>query len=173
MDSHHGSVFSRVDYYLSNLALNYAYRTSDRFQVGAFYEGIHTEYKFRKQGGGKAPMEVEQNTLGIFTLYNFHDDLKDSLYLGVAFSVVSYEEENSHDFASAEGKSAIELDDNSEVYEIILGRRFPLGTYKLEYLSFSPQVRLYFKTHGKDFDDQEIRNGWGVNFQPVRFDLIF
>lgn len=173
IDSKSNSDFKSVNYFLTDLSMNYAFRISRWFQLGGFFENYHSEYKFKKKGGGESPIEIETNTLGIFLLYNFREDLNDSWYVGPSISISNYEEENSHDFGESEQKAPFELDDNSLVYEMIIGKRFSLRGFKVDNLSYSPQVNFFHRTHGKDFDDQNLGSGSGVNIQPIRFDLLF
>lgn len=167
------SDYKSVRYYLTDLSLNYAYRISRWFQLGGFYENYHSEYKFKKRTGGESPIEIETNRFGLFLLYNFSEDLNDSWYIGPSVSISNYEEENSHDFGDSEGKAPFELDDNSVEYEFVVGKRFSLRGFNVENLAFSPQIKVFHRTHGKDFDDQNLGSGTGVTVQPVRFDLLF
>jgi hypothetical protein len=167
------SSFTAVDYFLSDLALNYAYRLSARVQLGAFYEGSHSEYRFGRPGGGRSTIESEVNTAGAFVLYNFGDDLNDAWYTGYSFAITTVEEENSHDFENAEGKAPFELDDLTETHELIVGKRFSLRGFAVANLAFSPQLRLFYRTHGKDFDDRNVGDGTGATISPLRFDLLF
>lgn len=52
-------------------------------------------------------------------------------------------------------------------------KRIQLSKFKLDGLSYYPQVRSYFKTHAKDFDDQKVGDGIDLTVMPIRFDLIF
>lgn len=173
METRSNSIFRGVDYLLNDLALNYAYRINSRIQLGGFYEGSHTEYKFKRKGGGSSTSSIEENRAGLFALYNFDDDINDSWYAGYSYSVTSYEEENSADFQTSEGKGPFELDNLTQSHELILGKRFSLRGFKVDNLSYSPQVRALYRSHGKDFDDQDVGRGAGFSFQPVRFDLLF
>lgn len=173
MDTKSSSSFKRVDNLLSNLSLNYAYRLYPRFQIGAFYEGMHSEYKFSRRGGGESFQELEINTFGIFLLYNFSNDIHDAYYIGLSAGNTNREEEISHDFTDAEGKAPIELDDTNQIYEFLFGKRIPIVMMGFENLSFSPQIRLFYKTHGKDFKDQDVKYGLGTTIIPIRFDLMF
>lgn len=173
IDTREKSNFKSVNYYLSDLAINYAYRINRRIQIGAFYEGSHADYKFEKRGGGKSDVEIEVNTAGIFSFYNFSDDLNDSWYTGLSFAVTSYEEENSKDLQEAEGKGPFELDDFTETFALIAGKRFSLRGFDVDNLAYSPQIRVFYRTHGKDFDDQDVGDGTGFSIQPIRFDLMF
>jgi hypothetical protein len=167
------SEFKSVTNIISDLSLNYAYRISRRFQLGAFYEQLSNEYKFKRKGAGTSSQSLETNTLGMFIIYNFHHDLKQAYYLGLSASNSFHEEEVSHDFTDVEGKAPIELDDTNQTYELFFGKRLPISIMGFDNLSFSPQVRLFYQTHGKDFDDQDVDYGLGVSLQPVRFDLLF
>lgn len=173
MQTSSSSPFKRVDHLLSNLSINYAYRLYPRFQIGVFYEGYHSEYKFSRKGGGESQQEEIENTYGIFLLYNFSSDIHDAYYVGASASNTNHEEEISHDFVDAEGKAPIELDDTNQTYELLFGKRIPIVMMGFENLSFSPQVRFFYKTHGKDFKDQDVKHGLGATIIPVRFDLLF
>ena len=173
MGTESSSSFKGVEYIMNNLALNYAYRINNRFQLGAFYQTTQDEYHFKKKGGGRTETSIETDQAGMFVLYNFSEDMNDAWYAGYAFSVSTYEEENSHDLQDAEGKSAFELDDASNTHELIVGKRFSLRGFNVDNLAYSPQIKIYYQTHGKDFDDNHIEDGTGFNLQPLRFDLLF
>jgi Autotransporter beta-domain len=173
IDTRSSSTFSEVKYLLNDLSLNYAYRPNDRLQIGGFYKGTHSEYDFRKKDGGTSSTSIEENQIGLLLLYNFQEDLNDAWYAGYSYSITSYEEENSKDLQTEEEKAPFELDDLTKTHEFIVGKRFSLRGFKVENLSYSPQIRFLFRTHGKDFDDQDVGNGAGVNIQPLRFDLLF
>ncbi len=173
LETRGSSSFRGVDYFLNDLSLNYAYRVTSRIQLGAFYEGSHSEYRFRSTGGGRSTIETEVNTAGLFALTNFSSDLNDAWYAGYAFSITNVEEENSNDFENFEDKAPFELDDVSETHELIIGKRFSLRGFAVANLAFSPQLRLFYRSHGKDFDDQAVGNGTGVTMSPIRFDLLF
>lgn len=113
------------------------------------------------------------NTVGIFTLYNFKDELHDAPYIGAGISMFSRVEETSHDFADSEGKAANETDDQGVTYELSFGHRFNLLRWNIENLTYSPQVSIFYSTHGKDFDDQDFKHGYGLGIQPIKFDLLF
>ena len=70
--------------------------------------------------------------------------------------LVLCKEENSKSFTSSDRKTLLELDEKSEQYEVILGKRMKLSKFKLHGLSYSPQVRADYKTHAKDFDDKNV-----------------
>ena len=173
MQTNGDSTFKNVTYFLSDLSLNYAYRISKRFQLGAFYEGLHREYKFRRKDGGSSPQTIESDTYGLFLIYNFNNNLYDAYYLGLGVSSTTYEEEISHDFADSEGKAPLELDDTNETYELFFGKRIPISIMGFDNLSFSPQIKFFYQTHGKDFRDQDVDYGLGMSLQPIRFDLLF
>lgn len=167
------SRFKSVDYYLSNFAVNYAYLIVPRVQLGFFFENYNSEYDFKLKGGGSAPIKVESTSIGCFVLYNFSDDLNDSWYSGLAVAQINYEEENSHLFSDAEGKAPFELDNHSQLYEFILGKRFSLRGFNVANLTYSPQINIYYRTNGKDFNDQDIGGGTGLSLRPIKFDLLF
>lgn len=173
IDTKKKSPFKDVIYYFSDIGLNYAYRLSSRFQLGVQYQNIHNEYRFKDINGGHSSVEIEEQMFGAFGIYNFHDDLNDSWYVGYGFSVIKYNEENSDVFQNAEGKGPFEFDDSSEKHDFFVGKRFSLRGYNVENLAYSPQASVYFKSHAKDFKDNKIGNGTGFNIQPIRFDLLF
>ena len=171
--SRSGSNFKSADYFLIDFSINYAYRLTDRFQLGAFLQSSHEEHKFNKKGGGSAPTELEVNTYGLFGLLNFSDDITNSYYLGLGLSFFSYEEETSHDFEDSEGKAPFELDDIGTTYELVFGKRWDLKHWQIAHITFAPQIGIYHRTHGKDFDDQKVGNGTGLSFKPIKFDVLF
>lgn len=173
LDTKSNSNFKSVDYFLSDLAINYAYRLSSRVQLGSFYQNGHSEYSFKTKDGSKTRAEIETNTFGLFSLYNFSNDLNDSWYVGYSFAIANYEEENSEHFEQSEGKGPFELDDISTTHELIVGKRFSLRGFNVDNLAYSPQLRFFHRNHGKDFDDQHVGSGTGLNIQPIRFDLLF
>jgi hypothetical protein len=173
LETKSNSQFKSVDYFLSDISINYAFRISRWFQIGGFYQGSHSEYNFKKRTGESAPLQIESNSVGTFVIYNFSEDLNDSFYVGYSFAITSYEEENSHEFSNAEGKAPFELDDITQTHELIIGKRFSLRGFNVENLAYSPQFRIFYRTHGKDFDDQDVGSGTGLNVQPLRFDLLF
>jgi hypothetical protein len=168
------SQFSRVDYAFTNIGLNYAYLFTSRIQVGAFFKTFHQEHKFYRKGNRHAsPTEIESNTMGMFALYNFSEDISNAYFLGPSIATYNYIEENSHDLESAENKAPFELDDSGMIYELVFGKRFALSKWSIEHITFAPQISIYYRTHGKDFDDQHIMNGVGSNIQPIKFDFLF
>ena len=173
IETKNNSTFKEVDYYLNDLALNYAYRLGSRTQLGFFYQGSHSEYEFKTRTASKQSVQIESNTTGVFFLINFSDDLNDAWYTGLSFSVTSYEEENSKILQEAESKAPFELDDITNTYEFIAGKRFSLRGFDVANLAFSPQLKFFWRSHGKNFDDQKIGNGIGFTLQPFRFDLLF
>lgn len=173
MQTKSDSNFKRVDYYYSNLGLNYAYLINSRFQIGGFFQTMHQEHQFHRKGSGAKPTEIETNNFGFFTLYNFSDTLTDAYYTGAGVSIFYYKEENSHDLEESEGKSPFELDDQGVTLEVVFGKRFNLKHWNIEHLTYSPQGGFFHRTHGKDFNDQKVADGIGVSLQPVKFDFLF
>ena len=173
IETKNSSSFKDVDYFLNDIALNYAYRLNSRFQLGIFYQGGHSEYEFETRSASTQSVKIETNTTGLFFLINFSDDLNDAWYTGLGFSITDYEEENSKALQDAESKAPFELDDLTNTYEFFLGKRFSLRGFDVDNLAFSPQIRFFRRSHGKDFDDQKIGLGTGFSLQILRFDLLF
>ena len=167
-----GSEYKRVDQFLQNLGFNYARRLGQRFQLGGFYQNLHQEYAFHINGVASRS-DLSVNIFGAFLLYNFSDILHEAMYLGVALSVFNSEEENSHSFGDAEGKAPFELDDQGQSVELVLGKRFSLKKWDIQHLTFAPQIGIFYRTHGKDFNDQRIGDGVGVSLQIVKVDFLF
>ncbi len=172
IDTNKKSPFSRVDYFFKNLSLNYAYRVSPKVQFGLFFQNIHQEYKFIKEGDGERT-STDTNIFGLLGLYNFSDDLQNTYFTGMSIAKYNVEEENSHDLGISENKAPFELDDTGFNFELLFGKRWDLNRWKIERLSFAPQMGLYYRTHGKDFDDQYAGNGVGVALHLIKFDLLF
>ena len=143
------------------------------FSLGGFFHSSHQEHRFYKKGGGASPVEINSQTFGFFTLYNFSDDITNTWFSGLSVSLYDYEQENSHDFAESKDKAPFELDDSGAVYEVVIGKRFTLTRWNINHLTYAPQLSLYYRTHGKDFDDQKILDGVGTNIQSIKFDLLF
>jgi len=171
--SNNGSPFEKVESLLTELSLNYAYRFNKRMQLGGFYQTWHQEYDFHLNNGGTSTSDLKTEVYGLFLLYNFSSKFKESYFLGTSISFYNYEEENSGDFGKAENKTPFEIDDTGVTYEVILGKRFSLLKWNIDHLTYAPQVGVFYRNHGKDFDDQEIRNGIGFNIQAIKFDFIF
>lgn len=172
METRDASKFSDVDYWINQIGINYGYRLNERYLIGAHFQTFNDEYRFNN-GGKSSSVEKEVLMAGIYVLYNFSDTIANTWYTGLAISHYSNEEETDHDIASAEGKAPFELDDAGEIYEVLLGRRFSLKKWNIEHLTYAPQVGVYFKTHSKDLDDQDVKDGFGATFQPIRFDFLF
>nr|MBA2404915.1 hypothetical protein [Bdellovibrionales bacterium] len=133
----------------------------------------HTEYKFKAKGGNTAFSKVDTTVYGLFTFYNFSEEINRTYYLGLALSSFTMEEENSHDLTASEGKAPYELDDTGVTYELIFGKRFSFEKWDIKNLTYSPNISFYVRTHGRDFDDQEIDDGVGIAFQVIKFDFLF
>ena len=166
------SPFDEVKYILSDIALNYAFRLGHRWQLGAFYQTNNSEYSFEKVGTN-AFTQITSTNYGLFTLYNFSDDFYSAYFLGASFSFVTYEEENSINFTESEGKAPFELDDYGAIYELNFGKRFSLKKWDISHLTYAPTVSVFYRTHGRDFNDQLIGDGLGVAWQVVKFDFLF
>lgn len=172
METGDSSNFSDVDYWINNIGINYGYRLNERYIIGAHLQTFNSEYTFQG-GNGSGTVEEEGLIFGLYLLYNFSDTAANTWYTGLSVSHFSEQEEVGNGISGAEGKSPFELDDAGEIFEIFLGRRFSLKKWNIEHLTYAPQFGLYFKTHSKDFDDQDIKDGFGISFQPVRFDFLF
>jgi hypothetical protein len=172
METDSGSKFTDVEYFLHNFSLNYAYRITRRFQLGGYFQSYTSRYTFHTTAGAPKT-ELETQVLGAFLIYNYSDTLSSAWFTGLSAGVFQRNDETSHDVALAESKKPFELDDAGEIYELVAGKRFRLSKWKIEHLTFAPQLSVYYKDHGKDFDDQKIKNGIGLTFQPVKFDFLF
>jgi hypothetical protein len=173
IDGSSSSEFKHSDYFLHQLALNYAYRLFPRIQLGGFYKSSTSEYRFKRRDGKTTPVEIEENTFGFFALYNFNEELNKAWYLGYALSMTNHEEENDHEFTASENKAPFELDDLSQTHEVILGKRFEMRWLETKKIVYSPQGSAFIRKHSKDFKDQKTKNGRGVSLMPIRFDILF
>lgn len=167
MKTNSGSPFSQVDFSLQNISLNYAYRFSTRWQIGGFYQSNHSRYDFK--GDSDSFVSQDLTVYGLFSLYNFKDDLPNSFYLGLGLSTFTLEEEISHGISEAESKAPFELDDTGFTYEILLGKRFKI----FDHFSYAPSLSIFYRSHGRDFNDQDIDDGVGISIQAIKFDLLF
>ena len=173
LETKSNSRFERVDDLFLNLGINYAYLINSRIQLGLFFQTSHDQYKFYNRDGTSSKSEIESNTYGVFGLYNFSEELSDAFYTGLGLSKYNYEEENAHDLTDAEGKNPFELDDTGKTYEIVFGKRFNLRRWKIDHLTFSPQISFFHRTHAKDFNDQKIGDGMGLKLHIIKFDFLF
>lgn len=172
METKSASVFADVEHIVNNIGINYGYRITDRFILGGYVRNTNSEYKF-KASANSGKVEVETMTVGLYTLYNFSDTISNAWYAGVSVAHYTNEQETSHNVAIAESKNPFELDDAGMIYEAVVGKRFRLLKWNIDHLTYSPQIGFFHKTHSKDFDDQDLKNGFGVSFQPVKFDFLF
>lgn len=172
METKSESAFSDVEHLVNNIALNYAYRLTDRFILGGYFRSSNSEYKFNTSSSS-ATVEAETQTIGLFALYNFSDTISSAWYTGASVGHFQIEQEVSHNVALEEGKNPFELDDTGMIFEIVAGKRFRLLKWNIDHLTYSPQIGFFHRTHSKDFDDQNVKNGYGVSFQPLKFDLLF
>lgn len=163
------SPFEDVTALMLNVTLNYAYRITDRQQVGVRFTNRNHEHTFKRDDGVKTRSEEVYQSYGLYVLHLFSDELSSAYFLGAGVSHYNLVEEISHDFAASEGKAPIEKDDQGWTYELFFGKRFTLA----ERLSYAPQIGFFHRTHAKDFDDQKIRSGYGVSFDLIKFDYFF
>lgn len=173
MSTEKSSGFDSITNIADNLSLNYAYRITKQQQIGFFYQTSNSEMKFKNRDGSETKSEQEMDAYGLFTIHNFSEDLRNAYYLALSFSMFNTEEEVSHDYTKAEGKAPIETDDNGLNYELAFGKRFSLEQFNVQQLAYAPQVSVFYRTHGKDYDDQGVKEGVGSVIQPIRFDLLF
>lgn len=166
------SPFNQVENFLTEVSLNYAYRISKKVQLGGYYQSWHQEYKFKSKNG-KSSSDLAATLYGIFVLYNFSEEINESYFLGFSTTLFNYEEENSGDFENAENKTPFEIDDSGMTYELTFGKRFALTKWNISHLTYAPQIGIFYRTHGKDFDDQDINEGVGLNIQAIKFDFLF
>lgn len=167
------SPFKNVTINRNNFALNYAYRLTDGVQLGAFYKQSHYDGNLTSKTGTDADIDQMSNSFGVFSIYNFNDDLYSSYYIGFLFANINTEQEYGHGLTEAEGKAPFELDDTGSLYQIYFGKRFPLKRFGIHNITYSPQISLYSRTYGKDFSDQGFEKGKGIIVDIIRFDVLF
>lgn len=167
------SAFSDITDFQNNVSFNYAHRITERQQIGLFGHFGHFEYTFDRKAGSESRSERETSTLGLYVLHNFSELITEAYYAGLSVSYTNMEEEISEDFSDEEGKAPIETDDLFYTTEAVFGKRFPLTRWNIQNLVYSPQLSVFYRTHGKDFRDQGVKDGWGFGVQPVKFDLLF
>lgn len=167
------SPFKNVTINRNNFAINYAYRLTDRVQLGAFYKQSHYDGNLTNKSGKEADIDEMSNSFGLFSIYNFSDDLFSSYYVGFLFANINAEREYGHGLTEAEGKAPFELDDAGSLYQIYFGKRFSLKRFGIHNITYSPQIGLYSRTYGKDFSDQGFEKGKGIIVDIIRFDVLF
>lgn len=173
METKDKSAFDSLTDLKNNFAFNYAYRITNQFQLGFHFLTSNSDTKYKTRTGKESPSEREVTSYGIFGIYNFKEDFSQAFYLGLGVGQTLIEEEISHDFLDAEGKTPMEIDDAILSYDLIFGKRFSLDDFGIKNLVYSPQLNLFYHSHGKDFDDQGIKYGYGFQVQPIKFDFLF
>jgi hypothetical protein len=172
-ETSNSSPFKNVTINRNNFSLNYAYTLTDRIQLGAFYKQSHYDGNLTSKDGKKADIDQMSNSFGVFTLYNFNDDLFSSFYVGFLVANINVEEEYGHGFTEAEGKAPFELDEDGTLYQIYFGKRFSLKRFGIQNITYSPQIAMYSRTYGKDYGDQGFDKGKGLVVDVLRFDVLF
>lgn len=167
------SPFERVDFFFHHVQFNYAYRFTSNMQIGGFYQTWHQEYTFHTKDGKSSSSDLENSLFGLFLLYNFSERIPESYFVGLSSSIFNSEEENSGDLKNVESKDPFEIDDSGFTYEVIFGKRFSLMKWNIDHFTFAPQLSLFHRTHGKDFNDQKIADGVGFIIQAIKFDFLF
>lgn len=172
LQNRESSLFNGTRYFLNDLALNYAHQFGRRWQFGAYYQSGKSEYILKREDK-KEFVDLALTIYGLFGFYNFSDTFSSAIYIGTSFSYFTLEEENSPGLSTVEGKRPFELDDTGNTAELILGKRFSFDKWGIKNLTYSPNFSIYYKNHGRDFDDQKIGPGVGTTVQPLKFDLLF
>jgi hypothetical protein len=166
-----GSTFSSVRFEDQNIALNYHYRLTNRWQVGTFFQYSNEKFRFESSDSGSR-IETSYGEIGLSVLYNFSDKFVDAYFLGGSLSYFNREEEVSTGISEAENKAPFELDDVGYEATLLFGKRFNLKKWGLKTLAYSPSLALYYRHHGKDFRDQKTREGQGFIITPLALDFF-
>lgn len=167
------SFFQDVNYFLNDISVSYARRIGSHLQLGVSYKGLKREYVYINGNGEASSNTTHNNEFGAFSIYNFSQKFLNTWFLGLGASVFNQEDEKSSDFANAEGKSPIEVDDTGFKYEVFLGKRFLLSSLGFDQLTYTFSASLFYREHGKDFKDQETIEGVGLAFHLIKFDAFF
>lgn len=163
------SQFQKLDINKGNIALNYHYTLSQRFQIGSFFSNNTDFRKYKTDDGSTGEVEFHTLALGLSFLYNFSDELINAYYTGFIFTYYNNEEEFTHDGPF----SYLEDDRLSQIYEIILGQRFSLKRLGLQNITYSPSFSLFLARNEKDYTDDGLDHSWGANFIVLKFDVLF
>jgi hypothetical protein len=173
LKTNEGSIFQDVNYFLNDISLSYARRLGSNLQLGVSYKGLKREFVYINSRGEASSNTIHNNEFGAFSIYNFSKKFLNSWFLGIGASVFNQEDEKSSDFADAEGKSPIEVDDTGFKYEVFFGKRFLLKALGFEQLTYSFSAALFYREHGKDFKDQDTIEGVGLALHLIKFDVFF
>lgn len=163
------SQFEDFDTFKGNIELNYAYTITPQLQAGGLYSNRSEERNYDTKINGQGELASNTQIMGIFIQWNFREELKDTWYSGLMFSNLNHEEESSNKAVF----NKLEDDKNADSWEVYVGRRFKLDRWGISNITFSPSLSFYSQNARKDYADDGLKDNMGVNFQLLKFDVLF
>lgn len=151
-----------------NLSLAYAYRLTDKFQLGGAFSSRNREEEYEFRNGTK--VETDDSSFSIFAIatYNFSFVLKQAWYLAVAVGREVYETKLTDSFGSSD-----DADYNLNVFSLIIGKRFSLEKWGLQNLSYSPMITFSGASVDGDLQDEGADTVSTTTLDLIKFDLLF
>lgn len=153
----------------SNLSLNYAYRLSERWQLGVFLSHSDEVRDFQTTNGKKGKVKSFTWHYGLSGIYNFSSDFFNSYYSALTLSIFNHEEEFTH----GSPYYSLEDDRQAEILELTLGKRFSLKNFNISNISYSPDLTVFVANSHKDFNDDGIDHSTGLIIRLLKFDILF
>lgn len=152
------------------LALNYNYVFSNRVMVGAelYYENEKSETKYTS--GDKESEETTTTSLALSVGYNFNDDLFNSWWIKGSLGGGSIKSET-EDTTATPAKT--DSDIGVSFFTIEGGKRFSFDSWGLKNFSYSPSIAITSATYSDDADDAGLETSSSVQFNVLKFDILF
>lgn len=162
------SNFRKFDVFKGEIDFNYAYTLTHRLQLGFLFSNRNEKRNFETKDDDRGRVAYYNLLLGLSLILNFSDDLMNSYYSGLTFSALNHEEEYTKTVFDY-----LEDDKNAETYEIFFGKRWSLKHWGLANITYSPTLSFYMQRARKDYEDDGLQDNMALNFEVVKFDVLF
>ena len=161
------------DYDISqgNLSLNYAFKVWDHLQVGLAVSSQNKTDTQKTVLGRELKTETNVGSLYLFATFNFSDDLEDSFYLTAATGRENYESTTKDDTSNTLQTAKTEYDVSG--YVVQLGKRFNLKRFNIQNITYSPSLTFKYGTVSGDLGDKGVDALTTMQFDVIKFDLLF
>lgn len=155
---------------INNFSVNYAYRWGDRWQFGAVWAQLSDEQDIALDGGD-LETEVRQTHMFIFVTYNFHDQLHNAFFLTALFGRQHFEHASNDKRPAVLTEIDIEYD--LTTYGLSLGKRFSVGNWDNNHISYSPSISYWVGEGSGDLGNDGLDQLNTLRIDVVRFDFLF
>ena len=155
---------------INNFSLNYAYRWGDRWQFGAAWAQLSDEQDIALDGGD-LETEVRQTHMFIFATYNFHDQLQKAFFLTALFGRQHFEHASNDKRPTV--LTGIDVEYDLTTYGLAFGKRFSVGNWDDNHISYSPSITYWVGEAGGDLDNDGLDRLNTLRIDVVRFDFLF